>query len=317
MSLGIVDRNAYLEIGPERRYSGSRVAFTLLRVSDPPTPEEIRTFEDICFNLRLSNGTWRTTFRDRFLDVDEMAIRLMAASFPLDSSICVQDRAVSSALTSAQWATRLFATFPNAHFEASDLMTELLEISPAKPGGPRKTKPGGTRESYITELSGTPLQYIRPPFVVALNYPESWRNPLLRFVAARALKRYPLIRKNAVAAPISCVHPEAQMLARSNPNFTVVLRSVFDSTPAACDVLRTMNILNRSYFSAQQLQEASAAIFSSLRPNGIWIAGKTREDDFTNHTTFFRRRDQGWEVIGRIGSGSEIEGLALADRPAA
>jgi hypothetical protein len=304
LTFGIYDRDQYLKMGAERRYSGARVAYSLLRVGDQPTAEEIRVFEDICFTLQLSNGTWRTTFRDRFQDVDEMAVSLMQDSFCRDVAIHIQDRAVSSALTSCQWASRIFEIFPDAYFEASDLMTELVEI-------------GSGRESYVTEPDGTPLQYISPPFVVALNYPESWRNPVLRFMAARALKRYQQMKERSVATPISCVHPEAQMLARANPNFTVVVRSVFERTPAACDVLRTMNILNRSYFSAEQLGEATAAVFDSLRPNGIWIAGKTREDDFTNHTTFFRRREHGWEVIGRIGSGSEIEDLALASRPAA
>jgi hypothetical protein len=150
--------------------------------------------------------------------------------------------------------------------------------------------------------------------VVALNYPESWRNPLLRYVAARALARYKRLNGEHTVVPISCIHPEAQVLARVNPNFRVQVRSVFDRTPSACDVLRTMNILNVSYFSTERLQEAARSIFESVRPNGIWIVGKTREDDFTNHTTFFRRREKGWEIIERTGSGSEIEELVLASR---
>ena len=188
MTFGIYSRNQYQKMGAERRYSGGRVAYNLLRVSDHPTAEEIRTFEDICFTLRVSNGTWRTTFRDRFQDVDEKALSLMESSFSREASIDIQDRAVSSALTSAQWASRVFQIFPDAHFEASDLMTELSEMSPA---------PG---EIYITEKDGTPLQYVRPPFVVALNYPESWRNPVLRFVAARALKKYSRLKGKPVAS---------------------------------------------------------------------------------------------------------------------
>jgi hypothetical protein len=262
-------------------------------------------FEDICFSLCTSNGTWRTTFRDRFEDVDALSVRLMEPPFQRDAAIQIQDRAVSSGLTSCQWAKRLFAVFPNARFEASDLITELQEIC------------ANTGERYVTEPGGEPLQYIRPPFVVALNYPESWRNPLLRYVATRARSRYKRLNGDRTVLPISCIHPEAQVLARVNPNFRIQVRSVFDLTPSACDVLRTMNILNLSYFSKDRLREAAAVVFESVRPNGIWIVGKTREDNFTNHTTFFRRLENGWEVIGRIGDGSEIEELALASRPGA
>jgi hypothetical protein len=72
-----------------------------------------------------------------------------------------------------------------------------------------------------------------------------------------------------------------------------------------------MNILNRAYFSPEQLAEAASAIFDSLVPGGIWIVGRTMEDDFTNHVSILRRQDEGWEILERIGNGSEMEEAAL------
>jgi hypothetical protein len=103
---------------------------------------------------------------------------------------------------------------------------------------------------------------------------------------------------------------------RANPDFQFRMRSVFDSTPGACDILRTMNILNRDYFPEERLQAASRAIFESLRPGGIWIVGRSLETDFTNHVTFFRRTESGWEILERIGKASEIDNLALSMPPA-
>ena len=113
---------------------------------------------------------------------------------------------------------------------------------------------------------------------------------------------------------IPYIHPEAIALTRTNPNFRFCERSVFDATPGTCDVLRTMNIFNRDYFSEQQLTEGVSAAFQSLQPGGLWIVGRTLEEDFTNHATFFRRNEQGFEVLERIGSGSEMEALALSLR---
>jgi hypothetical protein len=299
LTFGIYSKEQYLKLGQERRFLGARVAYTLLRTSDDPKPEEVRMFEDLCITLHTSNGTFRTTFRGRFKEVDAITLRWIRESFKAGFPLRVQDRAVSNGLTSAEWWQCLYPAFPGLHFEASDLLVELLEL------------PSGDA-TFVIEPSGKPLQYIRPPFVTSLSYPESWRNPLLRWVSSRAKKRFARLPLPASPGrPISCVHPEARALQRSNPNFRVVVRSVFERSPNSCDVLRTMNILNRAYFSEEQLTEAAAAIFDSLSAGGIWIVGRTLEGDLSNHVSILRRLDEGWEVLERVGSGSEIEEVAL------
>jgi len=320
VKFGIITQEQYLRLDQrQRRYSGAHVAYNLLSVGEQPSAEQIRVFEDVSFTLRTSNGTFRTTFRNRFEDVDRVALRWIGAFHASGSAILVQDRAVSHGLTSKEFAERIFECFPSAVFEASDLLLGLVELSV-----------GG--EVYIAERSGTPLQYIKAPFVVPLYHQESWRYPWNRWVAGRARRRFDRLKlpsdwsttqsTQSQQIPsqngpglgvryIPYIHPEALALTRRNPNFRFCERSVFDVTPGACDVLRTMNIFNRAYFSEQQLTAGVAAVFQSLKPGGLWIVGRTLEDDFTNHVTFFRRNEQGWEVLERIGSGSEMEALAL------
>ncbi len=184
--------------------------------------------------------------------------------------------------------------------------------------------PGG--ETYIVEPDGTPLQYIKPPFVVSLHYPESWRYPVNRAVAARAKRRFQDLGlpagwsqgKMELLDParyrvkkIPFIHPEAKAFLAGNSRFQFRTRSVFEHTPGACHVLRTMNIFNKAYFSTEQLVEGANAAFDSLKPGGIWIVGRTLEEDFKNHVTFLRRQDGGWDVLDRIGNGSEMEQIAL------
>jgi len=301
-------------MGNERRFMGPRVAYNLLQVGENPSDAEIRVFEDISVTLRTSNGTFRTTFRNRFEDVDALCIRLMEKSFSTDSAIRIEDRAVSHGLTSCEWAKRLLPVFPRAEIEASDLLLQLIELSVAD------------GESFITEVDGTPLQYIKPPFVVSLCHAESWRNPMRRWVSARARKRFAglalpngwpeqspaqLQAAGYRIRPIPFIHPEAAALARSDSRFKFRRRSVFERTAAACHVIRTMNIFNPSYFSSEQLKEGFKTIFSSLQPGGMWVVGRTLEEDLTNHATFFRKGENGWEVLDRIGSGWELEETAL------
>jgi len=320
VKFGIITQEQYLRLGErQRRFSGAHVAYNLLSVGEHPSPEQIRMFEDVSFTLRTSNGTFRTTFRNRFEDVDRVALRWMGTLYPPGSSVLVQDRAVSHGLTSKEFAERIFEHFPSAAFEASDLLLGLVELSV-------------DGEVYIAEHSGTPLQYIKPPYVVPLYHQESLRYLWNRWVARKARRRFDSLELPAgwsatqslqpQAIPtqdgrvvrvryIPYIHPEAVALSRTNPNFRFCERSVFDATPGTCHVLRTMNIFNRDYFSEQQLTEGASAAFQSLHPGGLWIVGRTLEESHTNHATFLRRNESGWELLERIGSGSEMEALAL------
>jgi hypothetical protein len=310
LGLGIHTREQYDRMGASRRFAGPQVAYNLLKVGDNPSEEDIRVFEDISVTLRTSNGTFRTSFRNRFEDVDLACLRLMSQHFPSDSAIRVEDRAVSHGLTSCEWAKRLLPVFPAATIEASDLMLQLLELSVER------------GETFITELDGTPLQYIRPPFVVSVLHAESWRNPMRRLIAFHGKKRFSRLklpngwpdRPQGSAwrvVPIPYIHPEAAALARTDTRFRFCRRSVFERTQQACHVIRTMNIFNRSYFSDERLAEGYRAIFDSLQPGGIWAVGRTLEEDLSNHATFFHRREHDWEVLDRVGSGWEMEEMAL------
>jgi hypothetical protein len=310
LGLGIHTREQYDRMGSARRFAGSQVAYNLLEVGENPSEEDVRAFEDISFTLQTSNGTFRTTFRNRFEDVDTVCLRLLGQFFQPESAIRLEDRAVSHGLTSSEWAKRLLPVFPAASIEASDLVLQLLEVSVE----------GG--EIFITELDGTPLQYISPPFVVSVSHAESWRNPVRRLAAVRARHRFSRLRlprgwtaepqgAGYRVRPIPYVHPEAATLARADSRFTFSRRSVFERSHPPCHVIRTMNIFNRSYFSTEQLEAGYRAMFASLQPGGIWIVGRTLEEDFSNHATFFCRREQGWEVLDRVGGGWEMEEMAL------
>jgi hypothetical protein len=313
---GILTKQQFLALGEDRWRSSSYVAYNLLDVGVNPTAEDVQVFESLSFALHTSNGTFRTTFRNRFPDLDALAIGWMQRLFPA-GPMRVEDRAVSHGLTSAEWARKLLPLYPDLQFESSDLMLELLEL----------TLHGNA--IYITEANGTPLQYIRPPFVVPLDHPGARRYFLNRAIAAFARHqlrqaRLPSNWMETSQGPgyrvrkIPFIHPEAAALLRTDPRFHFACRSVFELTPPerACHVIRTMNILNRDYFSEQRLAEASTSIHGSLRPGGLWIVGRTMEDNFSNHVSLLQRQPTGWEVLERIGKGSEIEALVLQTKVA-
>ena len=283
----------------------SSIAWSLLRFNGNPTAEQVRLFEDITRRTRTSNGTHRTSFARRFADLDIVTLDWMKRLFPSDEELRIQDRAASHCLTSWELAQCVFPAFPKACLEASDRVLHLLQLSLS------------SGETYILEPDGQPLQYIRPPIVVSLSGNEPRRYPVNRLIARWAAWRLKRMRRPAGSQArsmgglpvvrLSCIHPVAAGAAAADTRFQIRERSVFDATAASCHVLRTMNILNLAYFSPKQLSSAAGAAFESVSLNGLWVVGRTREEDSSNHATFFARRQRGWEVLGRFGAGSEIE----------
>ncbi len=317
LGFGIFKPEEYLRVRGGQRIPGSRVphvSYDLLNVGDDPTEEQIQIFEEISRTLPTSNGTYRTTFPNRFHDLDEMATQWIKKFYSPDTELRVQDRAASHALTSLEWALQLFQAFPLAAFEASDTMFSLFKLS---------LNSGG---AYVLEPDGQPLQYINRPFVVSLQRKESWRHPINRLVAAGAKRRFerlPLAQgwmestsgASYGVTTIPLVHPAALQFSKRNSKFQLQARSIFECLPDSCHVLRTMNILNASYFSTDQLVRGINAAFHSLQSGGIWIVGRTLEQDLTNHVTLLRKQQGGWIVLARLGRGSEIEELALRVSP--
>ena len=300
LAFGISTLEQYARVTRKHRPNGSAISYGLLQIGEDPTAEEIKRFEDISLNFRTSNGTTRMTFRQRLLDVDTTTLELLQQWHPQDAKLVMQDRAASNCLTSAELAEHLFRAFPYATLEASDRLLYVLRISLA----------GG--KAYIIEPEGEPLQYICPPFVVFLNSCTPYRCPFRRLIAARGKREFqqlglPQRCSEYRVDRISCIHPKAQSLCKRDSRFHICMRSVFECSPGL-DVLRTTNILNKAYFPIERLTEGANAAFQSLKPGGLWVVGRTLENQ-TNHATFFRRTEKNWEVIARIGEGSEIEKL--------
>lgn len=291
---GILTLEQYARAARQQRLSDSPIDYGLLQISDHPTREEIIRFEEVSLRCKTSNGTTRSTFRGRLLDVDEITLGLLAKWHAPQAELRAQDRAASTCLTSTELAQKLFQKFPNAGLEASDRLLHLLKI------------PRGKRGVYIAEPSGEALQYIRPPFVIRLISQKPYRCPLRRFMAARAMRSYrelglPERGSQGNIEEISCVHPEALALSERDRRFQICARSVFEVS-APVDVLRTLNIFNTMYFPKERILEGAKAAFLSLKVGGLWIVGRTI--DATNHVTFFRRGREKWEVVAQLGAGA-------------
>jgi hypothetical protein len=314
---GIFTLEQFQEAERSGKLDHRRVSLKLLEMGEHPKEEQVRLFDTICVSLQFSNGTYRTTFRKRFHDLDTKVLPWIRKCFAPDAAITIEDRAASSCLTSAEWAAPLLQEFPKLRFLASDIMLFLVEATDA------------AGETFVLEPNGAMQQYIHPPHVLPLRVRESRKKILNHWKIARLKPRAQAISipqewsNRCTGEPeksgswtfrqISLLHPQAAQLERESAGrFRVELGSVFDRTPESCQVLRTVNILNTSYFPEQQLREGVEAARVSLVEGGIWIVGRTLSaPEFTNQMSILQKRQGRFELLERVHAGWEREDLAL------
>ena len=300
----------------------NRVSYQLLRTSTPPSPAEIARFEELSRQILMPSGVYRMTTPQRFRDFNQFLNRILRRHFgPV--ALNVHDWAASDCGTSAAWFLSLTEQFPQATLTASDLNLYLTEA--------RLTE-GGT---YIFDANGAPLQYIKPPFVIRMSPPEPrllLGNRLLQAGAEARLARLraqgelkvaelefqgneELRRGPFVFRKISMIHPTAEALRQATRAFAIQRHSIFDPLAEPGDVIRTMNILNVAYFDRDRLSLAARNVWRSLKPSGIWIVGRTIEENPPlHHASVMIRTTQGFQLLERHVEKSEVEDLALALR---
>jgi hypothetical protein len=299
------------------------IAANLLPTGLSCSPEELERFERIMRRLRLSNGTVRTTMRHRLVEIDQKVGSLLPSVFAPDTALQVEDWAVSSGITAAEWFQSLQPIFPDLTFTASDWILYLIEA---------RREPEG--DAFVIDPSGEPIQYIRAPFVVSLTQLQHPLYFINRAIQRRALREW----KGGLSARFH-VSPEwdagnGSLQVISNPpfvlrrlpllypevmqmrseRFRIKQHSVFSALSRPVHVIRTMNILNRSYFSVAQLRSAADAVMQSLEPAGVWIVGRTVSDNPPRHDlSVLQKTASGWKPLSRIGKGSEMEAVVFGN----
>jgi len=295
-----------------------RMSFQLLR--DPiVSANDSQLFNDLMHLIRLSNGINRTTFRNRFADLDKSVSTVLANRFNASTPLDVHDWAASDCITSVEWAETLLTAFPNASLTASDVALYLLEV----------LCPDG--EVFIAERGGEPLQYILGSFVVRLHPPEPKLLALNYLLGKSGLRKFAQIRERirpaaehlddgetSVELPpyrvnkISLIHPKAVSLQKDNPRFRVQRHSIFDSLPKPVDVVRSMNIFNPAHFTEKQLMQGVKAVAESLKPGGIWIVGRTGSPgEVKSAVSILENTPSGFRLLQHFGNASDIEEIAL------
>jgi SAM-dependent methyltransferase len=255
--------------------------------SAPSTDAEERFFT----RIQLPSGVFKTTASHRLDDLDRLVFGLLPAERPL----AIMDVAVSSGITTRDWSQQLAAAGVAHEMFAGDSHTEGQWLSF---GWAEVLLDRNGRQVLYADMFGRGLDVSR----------VSRRSTLFVYAVKLLVRLSRLLRPSVRRVPL--VSPRLRECAA----ITVVEDDIFASRiemAGRFHVLRAANILNLGYFDDDHLRSAVANLRDRLRPDGLLIVCRTHPDG-ANHGTIFRLTDRASTAVARIGDGSEIEDLVIA-----
>jgi hypothetical protein len=288
---------------------------------EPHNPRALEVLESAFFgSVRQRNGTYKLTYAHRLNDLNDVVAELL----PTDRPLRLMDVAVSSGVTTLDWANALDRLGIVYIMTAGDIgiRAYLLEL--------------GWSFSVLVDQNGYPLQYEifghavpNPPARRMLPLYLPWimyLNATVRrhFEGARAVR--PADGAARLAPSVSCraltlVSPRLV----ANRHIELVEDDILTNrTIHDCfHVIRAANILNRSYFDEPTITDISTNLGQRLVEGGLLVVCRTSDDPdekvpaptLNNGTIFMWRGNNGFSVVSRIGRGSEVEDLVLAVQP--
>jgi SAM-dependent methyltransferase len=280
--------------------------------SDRPDRDEILSQTLAAFATR--SGALKWTQSRRFADFDTQIVDLIRARLGGGRAIEVLDVGVSDGRTSVELFQQLRSNgVAIGRYVASDYAPDVQIL----------TDRAGGVSVVVDPRNGTPLQVIRPPFVFNLANSESpylfpINRLLLRWLLATSVPG--LLRRATQGDPSVerrtelLVHPDCLELMRREPSFTFEHLDIVQPVRGTYDVLRAMNVLNRSYFPADVLGRIFEHLHRTIRPDGLLVVGANTERGRQVNGTVYARRVDGFEALITSGEGSEAGAFVVAAR---
>lgn len=274
-------------------------------LATPPAQLTAQMEQDFFSSLMASNRTYKTTFRQRFADTNPTLIEHVRAG--AGTAMQVLDIGISYGVSTAELFDDLQAAGIDASIVATDVLTDACLV---------KAGPGC---HVLLDHEGFPLRFDLPggtmrPWVI----PDDYRSG--RFVLRKGVNKVLTWRARRIMARGDAhrIKPVKLVTPRLLANAAVTVRTdditCFNAGFARrFNLVRAANVLNTGYFSAQDLAIMVDHVRSYLRAAGGYLFVVRTHQDNSNHGSLFRLGDnQQFDVVWRVGDGSEIENIVLA-----
>lgn len=275
--------------------------------------------EKFFISLRLSNGVYKKTSCGRLKDVDQTLIAEFQRLGVAPKTFL--DVAVSSGVSTLNWFESLQQAGLRPSMTATDLTMTVYLVRLL------------SWLHVLVEKEGFPLQYDvfgfawRPRCRIRFYvFGNGFLTILWHIVYRGVARRFDLVKRlkslNGNPPPIDDPVIKAQIkLAtyrlQDKKDIELLDDDIARPTPSHLrgrfQVLRAANILNRGYFSSHQLCEIVRNLRERLTGPGAFLLIVRTEPESGNHGSVFRLGEKGsFEVLARVGRGSEIEDIVLS-----
>ena len=173
--------------------------------------------------------------------------------------------------------------------------------------------------SVVFDAELQPLQFVGAGMVLSARRNAPWRYIANRLVQRWVLRRHleparqllqaslsnngELISGNGVPAQVRRVplfHPDCVAAARHDPRFTLGRHDLFAPSPRTYHVIRVMNVLTPEHLPEDLLRRAVCACATGLREGGLFVAGRTVDEEELAHGSHGLRVCEG-ATVGGVG----------------
>ena len=255
------------------------------------------------FLLRLSNGTKKTTYRHRLDDVALACNRLLIGKA---TPLALMDVAISSGVTTKEWMDILDELNQPYRMDAIDLcLNGVIESM-------------GKNFHVLRDSSGRALQYEIWGWALANHYGYGGLSSIKRVIPVGLARLAFSIGSLIGRARLKESRKEVLLVTRAlktSDRLNLYEADIFQigKLGRTFHLIRAANILNRAYFSDQQLAHILTQLSSCLDIGSYLVVVRTREDKSQNDGTVFIKAPSGnLSIVERFGTGSEVEPIALA-----
>lgn len=263
------------------------------------TLEQKGTIEKRFFNqIKLANGTRKTTTVDRLTDVNQLCNRILKEC---TGDLELLDAGISSGVTTVEWMESLDDAGVQYHLDGFDLcldgyihsVTNWFHVLCDSVDIPLEFELfGSSVGNYFGETFFRRIKRVIPVVFLRSTY--------------RAIKIFGLGKKNV--QPVRLVtHRLTESEKLRIFEFDISRAHELDKR---YNMIRAANILNAEYFDREFLLDAVTKLVGRLVEGGFLCVVRTHADG-SNHATVFQETRNRLDVVHRIGNGSEIEDIVI------
>ena len=275
--------------------------------------------EKFFFTVCLSNGVYKRTCYDRLKDLDQLLIAEFQKLRVAPKAFL--DVAVSSGVSTVQWFESLQQAGLRPSMTATDLTMTVYLVRLLSWLHVLVDKEGFPLQYDVFGLAWRPRSRIRF-YVFGNGFLTTLWNVVCRVVARRydLTNRLKSLQGNPPPIDDPVIKARIKLVTwrlRNNKDIELLDDDITQPTPPPLrgrfEVIRAANILNRGYFSVPQLRDAVINLRDRLAGPGTFLIVVCTEETGSNNGSVFRLGQKGsFEVLTRVGKGSEIEDIVLS-----